>query len=235
MSTTQIWGTSLQPAEFALRRRATSDGDVRVTDEGDTRVAYISPAQIKFRRVTSVGDVRVTSAGDRRVTLQGLAGPAYFQTTDVTSDGGEPFGFAWTSLPWQPSAQGGENEFIWAYLGFSWSMAALVRVTPIVDGNTAALVVPGGSIETVRSVFRLEQQGLDLQRVTRVVAVPLVRQRKRTGRSSFTRFYMRGERLQLAIESTGPLGVGELMLDSAEIEFEPVRKADYPGQVDATG
>lgn len=238
MSNIPVWGTSIQPAEFALRRRCTSEGDLRVTSAGDQRVAFIPPSQILFGRITSEGDRRVTSEGDRRVVLQGLSGPEYFQTAEVTSDGLEPFGCRLTTAAWQPSGQGGECLFYWAFVTVSWSMAAILRVTPSVDGSDGTLVVPGGVIETVRSTFRLEQAAVGtqgLQRQSRVLAIPLVRRKVRSStQRAFTRFQLRGQRLQLTIESTGPLGVGELMLDGIEVSFQPVRKADYPGDVDST-
>lgn len=235
MSQSQIWGTGIAPADFALRQRATSEGDLRVTSDGDVRVAFIQPAQIIFTRVTSEGDVRVTSAGDVRVTLQGVAGPQYFITSNVTADGGEEFDFRWVSNPYQPAGQGGENLFSWAFIAMSWSMAALMRVTPIVDGMTDDLELPNGRlVRTVRSTFLLDQQDGSLQRKTQVFAIPLVRRLVTGAGAGVTRFYMRGERLQLAIESTGPLGVGELMLEGMAVDATAVRKAAYPGAVDST-
>jgi hypothetical protein len=68
--------------------------------------------------------------------------------------------------------------------------------------------------------------------VSQVFPVPLVRRQMRNG-IEIARWNLRGERLAVAIETTGPLGVGELMLEGIEVEFTPVRKATYAA-VDAT-
>ncbi len=224
MSVIQLWGSSLTPG---TGRRITSAGDIRVTSEGDVRIVSLPPSQVIFVRDTSEGDTRVTSAGDRRVTIDGLLGPQYFQTDNVPTDGGEAFELRYQTNPWQPAAQGGENDFIWAFVTFSWSMAATVQVTPSVDGSSASLTLPNGDIlEIVTSTFTLAQQTGNLNRVSQMFPVPLVRRTVRGGQE-LARYYLRGERLQLDIASTGPLGVGELMIDGIEIESEPVRKAEY--------
>ena len=79
---------------------------------------------------------------------------------------------------------------------------------------------------TLTPTFQLAQQGGALQRVSQVFAVPLARVMMRDG-AEVTRVYTRGQRLQLTIESTGPLGVGECMLEGIEVEFESVRKSIY--------
>jgi hypothetical protein len=153
--------------------------------------------------------------------------PQYFQTANVTSDGAETFAFFYETNPWQPSQQGGENVFAWAYVTLSWSLSAQVVLTPIVDGQSAAVVLAdGSSLVNISSSFQLGQQGGTLQRISEVFPVPLVRRQMRSG-AEVARWYLRGERLQIAIETTGPLGVGELMLEGIEVEYTPVRKAIY--------
>lgn len=232
MTQTILWGSVLN-AGAVQRRRATSDYHTRVTSDGEARVVSILALDVLFYRKTSAGDRRVTSEGDRRLLDSGTLGPPYYATADVTSDGGEPFSFLCETNPWQPDAQGGECLFAWAYLTFSWSMAATVRVTPLIDGSSATVTLPdGATMETVAPIFQLEQQAGSMQRVSRVFAVPLARVMMRDG-VEVTRFYGRGQRLQLTIESTGPLGIGELMLEGVEVEFESVRKSIYP-TVDAS-
>jgi hypothetical protein len=227
MSLLPLWGTGIAPAAGLLRRRITSDGFVRTTSTGLVRVASIPSAQVIFNRVTSIGDRRVTSDGSHRVTVDGIQGPQYFQTENVTSDGGEPFEFYYETNPWQPSQQGGENVFAWAYVTISWSMAAQIVLTPKVDGSTATITLADGSLlQPIASTFQLEQGDGNLQRVSRVFPVPLARRQIRNG-IEVARWWLRGERIQVAIESTGPLGVGELMLEGIELEFSPVRKAQY--------
>lgn len=231
MSVAQLWGTGLAPA--GTGRRITSEGDLRVDSDGNVRVVDIPSAQLIFLRVTSEGDQRVTSEGDRRITVDGLLGPQYLKTGPVTSDGGVPFTFSYESNPWQPPGedghvQGGEHAFSWVFLTLSWSMSATVRVTPFVDGDQTAVVLPDGStIAIVPTTCVLPQQGGNLNRVSQIFAMPIVRRKVTAAGVEVARWFLRGERLQLLIESTGALGVGELMVEGVEVESEPVRKATY--------
>lgn len=166
--------------------------------------------------------------------VPGVVPPRYFESGDVAQDGGVLFGFRYVTAPWQPSAQGGENVFAWLYLTFSWSMAATIRVTPYTDGSAAPVTLADGStLEVVSTVFSLAQAGGSLQRQTEVFPVPLVRRQVRGG-EEVARWNLRGQRLQFALTSTGPLGVGECMLEGAQVDFRPVRKAQY-ASVDARG
>lgn len=230
MSNTVLWGTNIATAQSATRWRQTSEDDLRVTDSGDIRLAFIPPSQVIFDRITSVGDQRVTSEGDDRVTIDGLQGPQYFQTANVTTDGGEPFEFSDTTNPWQPDAQGGECVFRWAYVTLSWSMGAAVRLSALVDGSGDDVTLENGDVmEMVRSTFVLPQQSGALNRKTAMFPVPLVQRILAQGDSDneVSRGYIRGQRLQLLIESTGALGTGELILEGVQVDLEPVRKATY--------
>lgn len=234
MSQLLIFGTGRNTGEVRVRR-VTSDGTLRVTTDGDVRIATVSPADVITYRETSAGDSRVTSAGDRRVLNLGIEGPSYYKMDAVTQDGADQFAFSYKTDPWQPTAQGGENVFAWAYVTLSWSASAIVRLIPVVDGLALPEVdaATGGTLQNVSVLCLLEQQGGSLQRLSRVFPVPLVRQLM-VDDVEVTRFYLRGERLEIAIESTGPLGVGEIMLEAIEVEFSPVRKAIY-ASVDASG
>lgn len=238
MSQLLLFGTGRAVGTIRVQR-VTSDGYLRLTSEGDIRSAAVAPVDVITYRDTSAADDRVTSVGDRRILNLGIEGPAYFALSSATSDGAEPFAFRYQTDPWQPGSpnlavQGGESLFAWAYITFSWSAGAQVRVTPSVDGSDQPVVALGGTLEMVSSILSLAQAGGALQRVSGVFPVPLVRALLRNG-TALTRVALRGERLQLTIESTGPLGVGELMLDGIEIEFTPVRKAIYPTTVDSSG
>lgn len=160
--------------------------------------------------------------------------PRYFETADAAQDGGVLFGVRYVTAPWQPTAQGGENVFVWLYLTFSWSMAATIRVSPYCDGNAGAVTLEDGStLEIVEPLFTLPQAGGSLQRQTGIFPIPLVRRHIRDG-VEIARYSLRGQRLQFAISSTGPLGVGECMLEGAQVDYRPVRKSIYP-TVDAQG
>jgi len=226
VSQTVLWGTGLNGG-MVQRRRITSDFHRRVTSDLDQRVATVQVSEVNFFRKTSEGDRRITSEGDRRKIATGSLGPQYFTTADVTTDGGEPFSFLYVTDPWQPSAQGGENVFAWAHVTLSWSMSGTVRVWGYTDGSDATVTLSDGStVVPVLSTFQLAQQSGSLQRISQVFSVPLARIRASSG-VELNRFYLRGERLQLAIESTGQLGIGELMIDGIEVEYESVRKAAY--------
>lgn len=228
MSNTPLWGTAIAPAERTLRRWATDEGDLMVTDEGDQIMFFKAPTKVTYFLSTDAGDNLVTDQGDNLVVVVGDAGPAYFKTAEVTSDGTEPFGFVFQTNPWQPEAQGGECLFDWAFVSVSWSMSGTLRVTPSVDGKGLSEVFADGTVASViRSTFDLDQQTGTLQRKNRVFPVPLAVQYVKDG-VTFTRTALRGERLQLLIESTSPLGVGELLLTGVEVQYEPVRKATYP-------
>lgn len=206
MSEIPVWGTGIGPGAILLVRRITSQGDLRVTSEGDVRVAQVQSTVLL---------------------------PKLFQTDNVTTDGGEAFGFRYQTNPFQPAGpegqiQGGESTFKWAYFTFSWSMAAQIRVTPYADGSQEQVALNAeDTLEILPSTFNLNQQGGVLSRVSRVFPVPIL-QRIVRGGVDVNRFNLRGERIQFLIESLGDLGVGELMLEGIELESEPVRKASYP-------
>jgi hypothetical protein len=231
MSQTVVWGTG-QVAGGGLYTRVTPAGDRRVTADGSVRVLPV-PQVISYRK-TPAGDRRVTPDGFRRRLAVGPASAPYFATADVTSDGGVPFTFSFITDPWQPAAQSGECLFTWAYVTLSWSMAATVRVYGIINGSSASKVLSNGDLLVpIRPIFQLAQQEGAMERVSEVFAIPLSRMQTRGG-NEITRFYQRGQRLQVAIESTGALGIGELMLEGIEVEFEPVRKSIY-ATVDSGG
>lgn len=178
--------------------------------------------------LTADGDPWLTVQGDEWLALvPDAVPPRYWQAAPITTDGGIPFDFRYRINPWQPSAQGGENVFARAHVAVSWSMAAVLRLTPTIDGSSAAVTLPDGStLEMVPITFTLPQQSGSLQRQQEIFPVPLIRRQVRDGRE-ISRWYLRGERLGFTVESTGPLGVGELMLEGIELETQPVRKADY--------
>lgn len=205
MSQIPLWGTGIGPDAVLLTRRITSAADLRVTDEGDVRVAdYPSASTV----------------------------PQMFQTDNVTTDGGEPFAFQYRTNPFQPADEsgaviGGEHEFKWMYLAMEWSMAATIRVTPIADGKEDDVTFENGDVgQIIPSTFVLAQQTGTLQRKQEVFPIPIIRRQVRDG-VEINRFNQRGERIEFLIESTGALGTGELMAAGAELESEPVRKATY--------
>lgn len=233
MSNIPLWGTAIAPADRTLRRWATDEGDLMVTDEGDQIMFFKAPTKVTYFLSTDEGDNLVTDQGDNIVVILGDAGPAYYKTSEVTNDGSEPFGFVFQTNPWQPEAQGGECLFSWAFIAVAWSMSGTIRVTPTVDGKAITQTLDDGTVvSTIRPTFDLDQQEGSLQRVNRIFPVPLAVQYVKDG-AVFTRTALRGERLQLLVESVSDLGVGELMINGIQVEYEPVRKATY-ATIDST-
>lgn len=234
MSAIVVWGTASPSGAVLSGLRVTATGDVRVTSDGDRRIVNRGPAIVTAVRITFDGDTRVTFDGDRRVVLMGPQGPQYFKTDNVTADGGVPFGFKYRTLPWQPADQTEESVFYWANISISWSMSAVIRLTPFVDDISEPIVLDDGStLSNVPVVFTLDQQGGTMQRRVAVFPVPLLRRQVAAG-VELNRWALRGQRLQFLIESTGALGVGELLLEGDAIKYENVRKAIY-ASVDASG
>lgn len=230
MSANVLWGESKLAG--ALQPLLTVD-DQPILTVDDQEITTLIPDVVVADLLTVDGDpIETVDIAPIEVIIADAVPPEYWQTADVSSDGGVPFEFLWETNPWQPTAQGGENVFAWLYLTFSWSMAATVRIRAKVDGSRDDVALPsGGVVRFVDAVFNLEQQSGTLQRVSRVFAVPLVRAVTNPDAVEISRYYLRGERLQFVVESDGPLGVGELMLDGAQVDYDPVRKAIYAAGV----
>lgn len=149
--------------------------------------------------------------------------PSVWQTSPATSDGGITFVPLALSNHLAPGGLGGEAMFYWAHLTMSWSMAAQLRISPVLDGVTdfTPLVVTGGTIEVVRPIITLAQQpgSANVQRRTETFAVPLLKKLVTAGVER-SRSALRGRRLALLLESIGTLGTGELILEACEIEHQ---------------
>lgn len=160
--------------------------------------------------------------------------PRVWRSSAATSDNGVPIVFVAKSLPFAPAGFGGECLFAWAYLTVTASLSAQIRVTPIVDESFADIPVAstGGVIRVVRPILTLAQQTATLPgqmppRVTRTFPVPLLRRTLTAAGTEEFRTFVRGARLQLLIESVGTLGVGELIVDGCDVEYDVLRKASY--------
>lgn len=154
--------------------------------------------------------------------------PSLWQTSRGTTDGGTAFAIRALSDPLRPVGAGGECLFCFAHLTITATMAAQLRVTPVVDGVAAPVPLSGGEVQLVTPIVTIAQQsGSPAQRRTTTVAIPLVKRVADTAGRERGRWFLRGEALQLLIESIGPLGAGELFLDGVEIEHEVVRRSLY--------
>lgn len=95
-----------------------------------------------------------------------------------------------------------------------------------------SVTLPGSTIQVVTPIFALAQQTATLPgqvppRVTNTYAVPLLRKLVDYQGIEQSRFFCRGARLSLRIESVGALGAGELIIDGVDVEFEVLRKAKF--------
>lgn len=164
-----------------------------------------------------------------------LAGPpALWQTAMVTSDGGVALPVVLRTRAVAPAGLGGECVFAVAHLTIEWSLGASLRITPIVDDVRADLTTDLGTVSLVRPMLTLAQQVAGpggMPRVTQTFSVPLVR-RLLVGGIEQSRWYVRGARLALLVESLGVLGAGDLAFDEPEVEYEVVQRSIFaPVQV----
>lgn len=121
------------------------------------------------------------------------------------------------SVRWAPGGVGGEAIFTRMWIALTYDMAAVtLRFTPILDG-----VPQDGTGGTT-----------DLRQTLALTAVPGTR---KTERYEFTlyipydsdavRLALRGCWFQLLVDTTTTLGVGTLIIEQPEIEYEIVRES----------
>jgi hypothetical protein len=149
--------------------------------------------------------------------------PKYWQATPAASDDGVAFGLVATSLPLYPMGRGGEAVFHMAHLSIYHLASAVLRVTPIVEPGLAALAAASGVLTLLPVVFTLAQL---TEPAMHVASFPLVARLTRSG-GGVTRVNVRGVGCSLLVESVGAIGNGVLAIDSAVIEWTPVRKAAF--------
>lgn len=226
MSTRMLWGEGKLAG--ALQPWLTVDGAPWLTVD-DTPWSTTMFEQTLEPWLTVDGEPWFTVQLQQWLAItSGAAPPKYWMTADVSSDGGVPFGIVYKSNPYQPAKQGGENVFKWLYLALSWSMGGTIRVRALVDGARDDVALDDGSvIRFLDSTFQLPQQSGSLQRKSGIFAIPLVRALVDADGVEQARFQLRGERFQFLIDTPDPLGVGELMVDGAQLDSDSVRKAIY--------
>lgn len=159
--------------------------------------------------------------------------PALWAAAPIVTDGGVAWGVLARLHPIAPAGFGGECRFVALHLVVTHSLGAVLRVTPLVDadalrGSASSVSTPLGTVSMVPVLVTLPQQGAPYTRITRTLTIPLL-QRLTNDSSGVeeTRQSPRGAQCAVLIESVGALGTGELFLDGAELEFEPVRKATF--------
>lgn len=117
-----------------------------------------------------------------------------------------------------------------AYVTITWSMAVVLRFTPILDESPdSELFTPamplGGSLVILEPELTLAPP--DDGRTTQTFRIPLMRKVLDAAGVEQGRNYLVGTRLRFGVTSVGGLGAGDLILDGVEIEVESVDDA-YP-------
>ena len=133
-----------------------------------------------------------------------------YATDTGTSDAGEPIGIRIQSNPFAPAGATMDCTFERVYLTLTWSMDAVLLITPILDGVpldrdswTLALARPA----TGRRKYQVFER---VMRRTKQSTIPY-------------KYALRGTWFALRIETVGQLGEGDLILDQVALEFEPLQ------------
>lgn len=154
--------------------------------------------------------------------------PSYWTNAAVTSDGGAVVSVRALTNTVAPAGPGGECAFMFAYLTVTATMSAQLRITPVIDGSSGPVSTPAGTVSFVTPILTLSQQvGSPPQRVTTTFPIPLTQRLVDAGGVERSRWYIRGSRLALLIESINTLGSGELILDGVDVEFDVLRRSLY--------
>lgn len=157
---------------------------------------------------------------------RGAAGPRYWQAAPVASDDGVAFGLVVETQPFAPTGLGGECAFTVAHVTTTTAAGATLKVTPILDDTAPATrTTPNsGSVSTVRPTYAVAQQtgGPPVPMMTSTIEVPLLVVLTRSG-AAVSRWYPRGARCGIRIESVGAIGTGTFRIDGLEIEYQPTR------------
>lgn len=157
---------------------------------------------------------------------RGAAGPRYWASADVATDDGQTVAFVLETNPLAPAGLSGECAFVNAYVTVTAAAGAELRVTAIVDDNEpAAVTTPNsGSLNVTRVSFAIPQvTGIPpLAAQTRTVQVPLLRSLSRGG-AAIARWYVRGARVAIRVESVGTIGTGVFRIDGIDIEYDTIR------------
>jgi hypothetical protein len=161
-----------------------------------------------------------TTSGDseraRLTTFYGQAGgPRIIQGRKGARDLGLAYPIYAKSRVLAPAGVDGESLFTALYLTVTWTATVTFRVTPIVDG------VPYDGVDATDERKTLTVAARPTRK-TQTFVVPLSRRLVDPRDSSvvMSRFYLRGGRFQMLIESIGALGEGDFILENAVVEVE---------------
>lgn len=152
-------------------------------------------------------------------TFYGQAGgPKVYEGRVGTTDDGTAFGVYAKTRPIQPGDTSGETVFSAFFLAITWTMAAVIRVTPIVDG--IAYDGTGDTTDERRTITLTAQD----TRKSQTFLLPMMRRLLDPVDPDITisKFFFRGTRVQALIETIGELGDGDLIFDEVVVEAKPV-------------
>lgn len=157
---------------------------------------------------------------------RGAAAPRYWQAADLATDDGQNNGVLLETNPVAPDGLGGEVAFTTAYVTITAGAAAVVRLTPVVDdADLSGLATAGsGSLQVVQPTFSVAQQtgGPPVPVQTATYQVPLLVALVRDG-VVVSRWYPRGARCAIRLETLGAIGSGPFRVDAIELEYETLR------------
>ena len=157
---------------------------------------------------------------------RGAAAPRYWQASDVASDDGVSNGIVLETNAVAPDGLGGEVAFTTAYLTITAGAGCTVKVTPIVDDvePVTTTTADGATLSVATPTFVVPQQtgGPPVPTVTMTYQVPLQMQLVRGGLVT-SRWYPRGARCAIRLETVGTIGTGAFRVDGLELEYETLR------------
>lgn len=166
--------------------------------------------------MTNVLKVYYGQSNGRKVFLGG----------EGATDDGEAFFLVGYSRVVSPAGSDGVAIFRSYLLTVVHTVETTLRVTPIIDG-----VAYDGTNGTTDERFPITLVAQE-QRKVETFVVPLFRRLLDTVDPSTTvgRFYMRGSRFQVKVESLEALSEGDLFFDDGTLEFEPVLDTRVPAE-----
>jgi hypothetical protein len=187
-------------------------------------IAYFGPGYFGPAGASSGGgggSVVITSPEPERprlTTFFGQAGgPRIIKSRTGATDLDTAYAIYAKSRVLAPAGVDGEALFTALYLTLSWTATASLLITPIVDG------IPYDGVDATdeRKPLTLTSRAT---RKTQTFVLPLVRRLTDPRDSTVTvaRFYLRGGRFQVLIESVGALTDGDVILEACAVEAEPM-------------
>lgn len=152
------------------------------------------------------------------------AGSKLFLGDGAPTDDGVPFYLVGYSRVVSPAGSDGIATFRSYLLTVVHTAGTTLRVTPIVDG--VAYDGTNGTTDERVSITLVAQASLK----TETFVVPLFQGLRDVLDPSITvgRFYMRGARFQVKVESTAELTDGQLFFDDGTLEYEVVLDTRTP-------